>query len=131
MSDEREKDFTSSIIERRKHVRRLTRRHAPTGTHPANSHSEIEHTHTHTQTKAVLNRMARLIGHLKAIKQMIADGRDCSEVLTQLSAVDSAIKAVSRIIIKDHMEHCIVDAINDGDSKSVENLRKAIEQFIK
>jgi len=87
--------------------------------------------HQHTQTKAVLNRMARLIGHLEAIKRMINDGRDCSEVLIQLSAVNAAIKAVSRIILKDHMEHCIIDAINEGDKQAIENLHKAIEQFIK
>ena len=91
----------------------------------------IKHTHTHTQTKAVLNRMSRLIGHLEAIKRMIKDGRDCSEVLIQLSAVDSALKGVSRIILKDHMEHCIIDAINEGDKQAIENLHTAIEQFIK
>ena len=87
--------------------------------------------HQHTQTKAVLNRMARLIGHLEAIKRMIEDGRDCTEVLIQLSAVDAAIKAVSRIILKDHMEHCIIDAINEGDTQAIENLNNAIEQFLK
>ena len=87
--------------------------------------------HQHTQTKAVINRMARLIGHLESIKRMIEDGRDCSEVLIQLSAVDAAIKAVSRIILKDHLEHCIIDAITNGDKQAVDNLNKAIEQFIK
>lgn len=91
----------------------------------------VRHVHHHTQTKAVLNRMARLIGHLESTKRMIEDGRDCSEVLIQLSAVDAAIKAVSRIILKDHMEHCIVDAIRTGDSASIENLNKAIEKFLK
>ena len=89
------------------------------------------HAHTHTQTKAVLNRMARLIGHLESTKKMIEDGRDCSEVLIQLSAVDAAIKAVARIIIKDHIEHCIVDAIMEGDEQSIVELNKAIDQFIK
>ena len=87
--------------------------------------------HHHTQTKAVLNRMARLIGHLEAIKRMIEDGRDCAEILIQLSAVDSAIHGVSRIILKDHMEHCIIDAVENGDKQAIENLQKAIEQFIK
>ncbi len=91
----------------------------------------IRHVHTHTQTKAVLNRMARLIGHMEAVRRMVEDGRDCSEVLIQLSAVDAAVKAVSRIILKDHMEHCIVDAIKTGDSDAIENLNKAIEQFLK
>ena len=91
----------------------------------------IRHTHNHTQTKAVLNRMARLIGHLESTKRMIEDGRDCSEVLIQLSAVDAAIKAVGRIILKDHIEHCIVDAVKTGDTAEIERLNKAIEQFIR
>ena len=91
----------------------------------------ISHSHTHTQTKAVLNRMARLIGHLESTKRMIEDGRDCSEVLIQLSAVDAAIKAVGRIILKDHIEHCIVDAVKTGDTAEIERLNKAIEQFIR
>lgn len=89
------------------------------------------HQHSHTQTKAVLNRMARLIGHLESIKHMIEDGRDCSEVLVQLSAVDSAIKGVSRIILKDHLEHCIVDAVRDNDQQALEQLNRAIDRFIK
>lgn len=89
------------------------------------------HSHTHTHTKAVLNRMARLIGHLESTKRMIENGRDCSEVLIQLSAVDSAIKAVGRIILKDHIEHCIVDAIKEGDNQAIEELNKAIDQFLK
>jgi len=91
----------------------------------------IRHTHSHTQTKAVLNRMARLIGHLQSTRKMIEDGRDCSEVLIQLSAVDAAIKAVQRIILKDHLEHCIVDAIKENDTDALERLNKAIEQFIR
>ena len=91
----------------------------------------IKHSHTHTQTKAVLNRMSRLIGHMQAVKQMVIDGRDCSEVLIQLSAVDAAIKSVSRVILKDHMEHCIVDAIKTGDNESIEKMNKAIEQIFK
>ena len=51
------------------------------------------HHHSHTQTKAVLNRMARLIGHLEAIKRMVEEGRDCSEVLVQRSAVPSMASA--------------------------------------
>ena len=75
--------------------------------------------------------MARLIGHLESTKRMIEDGRDCSEVLIQLSAVDAAIKAVGRIILKDHIEHCIVDAVKTGDTAEIEKLNKAIEQFIR
>ena len=91
----------------------------------------IKHEHVHTQTKAVLNRMARLIGHLEATKKMIEDGRDCSEVLIQLSAVDAAIRAVMKVILKDHVDHCIVEAVKVGDKKTLDNLQSAIEQILK
>ena len=89
------------------------------------------HRHSHTQTKAVLNRMSRLIGHLESVRRMVEDGRDCTEVLIQLSAVDSAIKGVSRIILKDHLEHCIVDAVQHDDKDALDQLNKAIDQFLK
>ena len=90
-----------------------------------------EHNHSHTQTKMVMNRLARISGHLEAIKRMIEDGRDCSDVLIQLSAVDSAIVSVSKVILKDHIDHCIVDAIHGNDLEAVENLKKAISTFVK
>ena len=51
--------------------------------------------HTHEHTKAVLNRMSRAIGHMNAVKKMIEEGRDCSDVLIQLSAIKSEITGVS------------------------------------
>ena len=62
---------------------------------------------------------------------MIEDGRDCSDVLVQLAAVHSAVASVSRVILKDHIDHCIVDAIREHDADAVENLKKAINTFVK
>lgn len=89
------------------------------------------HGHTHTNTKAVLNRLSKAIGHLESIKKMVEDGRDCSEVLTQLAAVKSAINNTGNVILKDHIEHCIVDAVKEGDNEAIEELNKAIDRFIK
>ena len=89
------------------------------------------HTHSHEQTKAVLNRLSRAIGHLESIKRMVEDGRDCSEVLIQLSAVKSAINNTGKIILQDHIEHCIVDAVEHGDRNAIKELEKAIDRFMK
>ena len=89
------------------------------------------HTHSHTQTKAVLNRLSRAIGHLESIRRMVEDGRDCSEVLIQLSAVKSAINNTAKVILQDHIEHCIVDALENGDKDAVKELERAIDRFIK
>ena len=89
------------------------------------------HSHTHTHTKAVLNRLSRAIGHLGAVRTMVEQGRDCSEVLIQLAAVRSAINKTCEVILKDHLEHCIVDAVNTGDKEALEELKHAMEMLMK
>lgn len=89
------------------------------------------HTHTHTNTKSVLNRLSRAIGHLESVRQMVEDGRDCSEVLIQLAAVRAALTSTGKVILKDHIDHCIVDAVEQGDHKAITDLEAAIDQFIK
>lgn len=98
----------------------------------AHSHeSGHGHTHSHAHTKAVINRLSRAIGHLESVKRMVEDGRDCSEVLIQLAAVKSALNNTGKVILKDHIEHCIVDAVQDGDMEAINQLNKAIDQFMK
>lgn len=98
----------------------------------AYSHNEApKHKHSHHSTKVVLNRLSRASGHLEAVKRMIEDGKDCSEVLIQLSAVIAALNNTGKVILKDHIEHCIVDAVELGDTLTIENLNKAIDRFLK
>ena len=87
------------------------------------------HGHTHTQTKAVLNRLSRAIGHLESVKRMVEDGRDCTEVLVQLAAVRSALNSTAKVILKDHLEHCI-DDVSAGDSDQLTALNEAIDKFM-
>ena len=89
------------------------------------------HTHTHTETKQVLDRLSRAAGHLEAVKKMVEEGRDCSEVLIQLSAVKAAINNTGKVILQDHIEHCIVDAVESGDHEAIEELTSAIDRFMK
>ena len=107
--------------------------HAHSHTHVLEDGTVVTHTHTHSHehTKAVLNRLSRAIGHLESIKKMVENGRDCSEVLIQLSAVKAAINNTGKVILQDHIQHCLVDAIESGDMKEIEELNKAIDRFIK
>lgn len=87
--------------------------------------------HTHKNQKAVVNRLSRAIGHLEAVKRMVENGEDCSAVLIQLSAVKSAINNTGKVILKERLEHCITDAVKNGDESAVLELSRAIDGFIK
>lgn len=94
----------------------------------AHSHS---HHHSEEHRKEVSNRLARAIGHLQKVKQMVEDDEDCSDVLIQLAAVKSAINNTGKVILKDHMEHCIVHAVEDGNTEMIDELNDAIDKFMK
>jgi DNA-binding FrmR family transcriptional regulator len=89
------------------------------------------HTHPHTETKAVLNRLSKAAGHLESVRKMVESGRDCSDVLIQLSAVISALNSAGKVILKDHLEHCIAEAVQQNDHEAIEKLNRAIDSFIK
>lgn len=89
------------------------------------------HPHVHENTKAVVNRLARIIGHLESVKKMVEDGRDCSEVLVQIAAVKSALNNVGKVILQDHIRHCIVDAVEEDDQQAIDDLCAAIDKFMK
>ena len=88
------------------------------------------HHHSPEHLKAVSNRLARAIGHLESIKRMVEEDRDCSEILIQLMAVKAAINNTGKVILKEHMEHCLVHAIEEGDFQAIVEFNKAIEQFL-
>ena len=89
------------------------------------------HGHVHENTKAVVNRLSRAIGHLESVKRMVEDGRDCSEVLVQIAAVRSAINNIGKVILQDHIQHCLVEAVENDDEQSLDDLCQAIDKFIK
>lgn len=89
------------------------------------------HSHPHQHTKQVINRLARATGHLDKVKRMVERGDDCTEVLIQLSAVIAALNRAGKVILEDHIENCIVDAVRVGDEKAIEDLKNAIDRFVK
>ena len=90
-----------------------------------------DHGHVHENQKAVLNRLSRAIGHLEKVRRMVEEGRDCSEVLIQLAAVRSALDNTGKVILNDHMRHCMVDAVAAGDQGAIDDLCEAVDKFMK
>ena len=90
-----------------------------------------KHLHHHENTKYVQNRLARASGHLQHVRAMVDSGEDCSDVLMQLSAVIGALQSIAKVILKDHLDHCVVDAVQSGDTQTLDDFKKAIDRYIR
>ena len=117
------------------HVHSQEHSHSHEHSHDHGHGHSHEHGHGHTHSPesraAVVNRLSRAIGHLEKVKRMVQADVDCSEVLTQLAAVRGALNNTAKQILQDHISHCVVDAVETGDQKTVEDLITAIDKFIK
>lgn len=85
----------------------------------------------HTKTKQVTNRLARVEGHVRSIRGMVAEGRPCPEVLIQIAAARSALDQAARVLLEDHLEHCVMEAKTRGNvTAAVNDLKEALHRFI-
>jgi len=91
----------------------------------------LAHAHTHLKKK-ILNRLARIEGQVRSLRTMVEAGRDCSEVLIQVAAARAALDQAGRLILEDHMEHCILEAVEEGrGQEALDDLKVALKRFIK
>jgi len=74
-------------------------------------------------------RLARIIGQIKAIDRMVDEDVACEDVLAQISAAKSALNKAGQVVLEGHINHCIKDAVEEGNLKKIENFTKAIERF--
>ena len=105
--------------------------HNHSHSHDHGHHHGHGHTHSPEHRAAVINRLSRAIGHLEKVKRMVEADADCSEVLTQLAAVRGALNNTAKLILRDHISHCVVEAVEHGDQQTVEDLITAIDKFMK
>jgi DNA-binding FrmR family transcriptional regulator len=88
--------------------------------------------HLHQHHQSVLNRLARIEGHVRGIKRMVEENRPCPDVLVQIAAVRSALNGVGRVVLEDHLKGCMVEALHSGEFDSAYHaLGKSLDQFIR
>lgn len=80
----------------------------------------------------IIGKLKRIEGQVRGIQNMVDEGRECEDILIQISAVSAGITSVSKDILNHHIEHCVVDGIRQGDvAKTIQSLEEAIDQFAK
>lgn len=83
------------------------------------------------QTQDLLNRLAKIEGHIRAIRHMVETGRSCPEVLLQIAAVRSALNKVAKILLKQFAEQKLIDTAHSGNlEEELARLRAALDSLI-
>ena len=85
--------------------------------------------YTEERKENCLRRLKAAEGQLRGLQEMIEAQRPCMEVLTQLAAVQSALRQVSRIVLRNYLEKCATQAIRRSDPKAYDELMEAVFKF--
>ena len=83
------------------------------------------------EKKALINRLSRIEGQVRGIKQMLVDDKYCIDILTQTSAITSALNSFAKEILESHIRSCVIEGVKSGDNDKVEELVSTIERYIK
>ena len=85
----------------------------------------------HRSRKEVADRLAKIEGHVHGIGKMVDEDRGCSDLLLQIAAVRSALDKAAKIILEDHMETCLLEAVKSGKAdESLIDLKEALSKFL-
>lgn len=89
------------------------------------------HIHDPASLRRIVNRLARIEGHIRGVKTMVEESRPCPDVLVQIAAVRGALDRVARIILDEHLSECITRAAEAGNIEDeVEELKTALDRFL-
>ena len=83
------------------------------------------------EKKTLLNRLNRIEGQLRGIKNMIDDDKYCIDILTQISAVRAALGSLGEKLLEDHINTCVVSGIKNGDEQIISELTESIKKIMK
>jgi len=93
--------------------------------------SERAHRHVHRRDKdALVKRLNRIGGQVEGVARMIAEDRYCIDVLTQITAIRSALDALGLKLLHDHAHGCVQEAVRSGEGgKAIDELMKVLERY--
>jgi CsoR family transcriptional regulator, copper-sensing transcriptional repressor len=85
-----------------------------------------------SRKEEVQARLKRIEGQIRGLQKMVDEDRYCIDVLTQVSAIKAALGAVALVLLQEHTEHCVVEAIQSGDGAAkVRELNEAVARLVK
>ncbi|HEX2974944.1 MAG TPA: metal-sensing transcriptional repressor [Bacteroidales bacterium] len=90
---------------------------------PENKHHDVE---------KLCQRIKKIEGQLAGIRKMLESNKPCDEIIIQLNSSKSALQKISQIVLEDHLDHCVIDAMRTGEGEvQIDSLKRALSQFTK
>lgn len=81
------------------------------------------------ELRQLQNRLKRMIGQLNGIRKMLDDNRYCGDILIQVAAVESALQSFGYLVLQDHLETCVVEEIQKGNTQIVDEAVELIKKL--
>lgn len=81
--------------------------------------------------KELGDRLARIEGHVRGVRRMLEEHRDCDDILTQMAGVKAAVEQVAIRLLQGHLETCVAQAIKTGDEKAVARFQESLDRVVR
>ncbi len=94
-------------------------------------HDQRKSQHSLETRQNMINRLNRIEGQVRGIKGMIENEVYCDDVITQLSATQSALNAVGKLLLEGHMKNCIYNRLQEGDTEAIDEVLVTIQKLMK
>lgn len=79
---------------------------------------------------ASITRLKRIEGQVRGLQRMVEEGRYCADILTQISSVQEALRGVGKLLMRNHLEHCVTEALRSGDRLDAEQAYQEVLELM-
>ncbi|PLT35141.1 metal-sensitive transcriptional regulator [Bacillus sp. V5-8f] len=94
-------------------------------------HSDRKSHHSDKVKKNLVTRLNRIEGQIRGIKGLIEKDTYCDDVITQISATQSALNSVAKLLLEGHMKSCVVERIQEGDLEVLDEVLITVQKLMK
>ncbi|MCI5520810.1 MAG: metal-sensing transcriptional repressor [Treponema sp.] len=81
--------------------------------------------------KCLMNRLCRIEGQIKGIKNMLENDAYCPDILIQVSAVNAALNSFNKVLLANHLKSCVIEDIRKGNNQVIDELVKTLQKLMK
>ena len=81
--------------------------------------------------KDLMNRLKRIEGQVRGVEGMLENGAYCTDIITQVSAINSALNSFNKVLLANHIRTCVADNIRNGDDEIIDETVEIMQKLMK